>query len=189
MRAESLPELPEVLLLHPEVHADARGWLFEPFHAATFERLGLPTVWAQDVHSASVQGTVRGLHLQLSPMQGKLVRVLAGAILDVVVDLRAGSPTRRRWVAVPLRAEDRAMLWVPPGFAHGFSVPKGRAEVHYRLDAPRDVSSERALRWNDPALGIDWGLPSGIAPVLSERDSAAAPLAEILAELDSLHAH
>lgn len=160
--------LPDVRLLRPEVHADARGWLVESFRAETLAALGLPVQFPQENLAWSQPGVLRGLHHQERQAQGKLVQVLVGAIWDVAVDLRADSPTRGRWVAQELCAERVEALWVPPGFAHGFYVTGGPALVQYKLTAPYAPEWDRCLAWDDPTLAIPWPLDG--PPLLSERD-------------------
>lgn len=146
--------IPDVKLLVPRVHRDARGFFTERWRA---DVPGLPTAWVQDNHSRSQRGTLRGLHYQLPPhAQGKLVGVVRGRILDVAVDLRRGSPTYGRHVSAVLDDEAQQQLWVPRGFAHGFLVLSDVADVLYKVDAPYDRESERGVRWDDPALAIDW---------------------------------
>ncbi len=167
--------LPGVLLLTPEVFSDARGEFFEVFNAAQFAALtGAESSFVQENHSLSAPGVLRGLHYQLAPAQGKLVRVVAGAVFDVAVDLRRHSPHFGRWVGTVLSAENRCQKWIPPGFAHGFLVlGAAPAELCYLVTAPYAPASERCLRFDDPALGIDW--PA--SPLtLSARDREAATL-------------
>lgn len=167
-------KIPGVLILEPTVHGDDRGWFMEIFNAGTFQRLGLPTEWVQDNQSMSVRGVVRGLHYQLNEPQGKLVRCLRGAILDVAVDIRRSSPTFGQWTAAELTAENKRMLWIPPRFAHGFSVLSDQAEVMYKCTTLWDRPSDRSLLWNDPAIGIDWQVRN---PIVAPKDADAPPLA------------
>jgi dTDP-4-dehydrorhamnose 3,5-epimerase len=164
-------------LIEAPVYADDRGFFTEVFHRATFAELGLPTEWPQDNHSRSVRGTVRGLHYQLRAPQGKLVRVVCGVIDDVIVDVRRGSATLGEHRTVRLEAGDGRQLWVPPGFAHGFLVLSERADVCYKCTTVYDPLYERAVAWNDPALGIDWRL-AGHEARLSPKDRAAPLLAD-----------
>lgn len=166
--------LPEVMILEPTVFRDGRGWFMETFNAATFRELGLPTEFVQDNQSVSRRGVVRGLHYQLEQPQGKLVRCNRGSILDVAVDIRRGSPTFGRWTAVELTAENRLMLWIPPKFAHGFSVLSDEAEVLYKCTTLWHKPSDTTLVWNDPDLAIDWRVTE---PIVSEKDQRGAPLA------------
>jgi dTDP-4-dehydrorhamnose 3,5-epimerase len=157
------------------VFGDERGFFFESWNARAFAAAGLPATFVQDNHSRSACGVLRGLHYQVEHAQGKLVRVVAGAVFDVVVDLRRSSPTFGRSVGVTLSAADRRMLWVPPGFAHGFLALSEHAEFLYKTTDYWYPEHERTLLWSDAALGIDWPL-SG-APVLTAKDAAGAPLA------------
>jgi len=169
--------LPDVLLLEPELFEDERGHFFESFHLHRFRDLsGVPASFVQDNHSRSTHGVLRGLHYQIQRPQGKLVRVVSGEIYDVAVDLRLGSPCFGRWLGIMLSARNRRQLWIPPGFAHGFVVTSGAAEVLYKTTDYRVADHERSLRWNDPALAIAWPLAG--APVLSEKDRIAPLLAE-----------
>ncbi len=169
--------IPDVLVFEPQVYGDARGFFYESFNARRFNELsGLEVNFVQDNHSSSARGVLRGLHYQIQQPQGKLVRVIAGAIFDVVVDLRASSPSFGRWVGVELSAENRRQIWVPPGFAHGFVVTSERAECLYKTTDYWAPAHERSLLWNDPALAIAWPLQG--EPVLSAKDSAAVRLAE-----------
>jgi dTDP-4-dehydrorhamnose 3,5-epimerase len=164
-----------VLLLEPEVFHDERGYFFESFNARRFfDVTGLSPVFVQDNHSCSRRDVVRGLHYQVQVPQGKLVRVVAGKVFDVVVDLRAGSPSFGRWIGTELSAENRRQLWVPPGCAHGFLTLSEHAECLYKTTEYWSPGNERTLLWNDPQLGIAWPL-SG-EPVLSAKDRAGTPL-------------
>lgn len=169
-------ELPGVVVIEPEVHKDERGFFLETFHGERYRRHGLPEVFVQDNHSRSVRGTLRGLHAQLRRPQGKLVRVVAGEVWDVAVDIRVGSPTFRRWVAVVLSAGNFRELYVPPGFAHGFCVLSEVAEVEYKCTDYYDPESELRLAWNDPELAIPWPVRD---PILSAKDRAARTLREL----------
>ena len=169
--------LPEVLILEPKVFGDARGFFYESFSQRDFEAAtGERVVFVQDNHSGSVRGVLRGLHYQIQQPQGKLVRVAKGEVYDVAVDLRRSSPRFGRWVGVTLSAENRRQLWVPPGFAHGFLVTSEAAEFLYKTTDYYAPEHERSLRWNDPALGIDWPLEGPLT--LSGKDMAARPLSE-----------
>jgi dTDP-4-dehydrorhamnose 3,5-epimerase len=169
-------ELPGVVVIEPEVHKDERGFFLETFHGERYRRHGLPEVFVQDNHSRSVRGTLRGLHAQLRRPQGKLVRVVAGEVWDVAVDIRVGSPTFRKWVAVVLSAGNFRELYVPPGFAHGFCVLSEVAEVEYKCTDYYDPESELRLAWNDPELAIPWPVRD---PILSAKDRAARTLREL----------
>lgn len=176
-RATGLPGLPEVLLLEPRVFGDDRGFFFESFNQRSFESLtGVSATFVQDNHSRSARHVLRGLHYQLLHPQGKLVRVVAGAVLDVAVDIRRSSPNFGRWSAVELSAESKCQLWVPSGFAHGFVVLSDYAECLYKTTDYWYPEHERCIAWNDPALGIRW--PEGMAPVLSAKDQMGTPLAD-----------
>lgn len=161
-------KIPDVLLVEPRVFEDNRGFFMETWHRARFAAAGIDCELVQDNHSRSVQGTLRGLHYQIRQPQGKLVRVTAGEIFDVAVDLRRSSPTFGRWVGTYLSADSKRMLWVPPGFGHGFYVTGGPAEVEYKCSAFYFPEHERCIRWDDPQLEIEWPLDG--EPILSERD-------------------
>ncbi|HEX6097693.1 MAG TPA: dTDP-4-dehydrorhamnose 3,5-epimerase [Thermoanaerobaculia bacterium] len=167
--------LPEVLILDPRVHGDDRGWFMETYNAATFREAGLPETFVQDNHSYSRRGVLRGLHYQLHEPQGKLVRCTRGRILDVAVDIRRSSPRFGQWTAVELTEENRRMLWIPPRFAHGFTILSDDAEVLYKCTTGWDAPTDRTILWNDPDLAIDWGVT---APQLSAKDAAGKPLRE-----------
>lgn len=165
--------IPDVIVIEPQVFGDARGFFFESWNARDFAEQGIDAEFVQDSHSRSVKGVLRGLHYQIRQPQGKLIRAAAGEIFDVVVDLRKSSPTCGRHVAVRLSAETHQMLWVPPGFAHGFCVLSGFAEILYKQTACYAPQHERSLLWNDPELAIDWPLAG--APILSDKDRAGLP--------------
>ena len=168
--------LPDVLILEPRVFGDERGFFMESYNRQRFAELGLPTEFVQDNHSRSARGVLRGLHYQIRQPQGKLVRVVRGAVYDVAVDLRRGSPTFGRWAGVELTEENKRMLWIPPGFAHGFLVLSDCADFLYKATDFYAPEHERCLLWNDPALGIAWPL-SG-EPILSAKDRAGKSLSE-----------
>jgi dTDP-4-dehydrorhamnose 3,5-epimerase len=168
--------LKDVVILQPKVFGDERGFFLEAYNEATFGSLGLPTRYMQDNHSGSRKGVLRGLHYQLQQPQGKLVRALRGAIYDVAVDLRQDSPQFGQWFGTELSAENRRMLWVPPGFGHGFLVTSDFAEVSYKATELYAPAFERSILWNDPAIGIEWPLDG--EPTLSEKDRAGLPLAD-----------
>ena len=166
---------PEVLLLEPRLFSDERGFVFESYNRRAFmEATGIDPQFVQDNHSHSRRNVIRGLHYQIRHEQGKLVRCVVGEVLDVVVDIRRASPSFGRWTAVVLSAENRRMLWVPPGFAHGFAVHSDTAQVLYKLSGYYAPEWERCLRWDDAELAVDWGL-SG-EPVLSPKDRAGVLL-------------
>jgi dTDP-4-dehydrorhamnose 3,5-epimerase len=169
--------LPGVLVIEPQVFLDERGFFFESFNERRFAELtGLHPQFVQDNHSKSLRNVVRGLHYQVGAPQGKLVRVVAGAIFDVVVDLRRSSPTFGQWHGIELSAENRRQLWIPPGFAHGFLATSDSAECVYKTTDYWSPANERTLLWNDPALAIRWPLEN--APILSGKDQAGVPLAQ-----------
>jgi dTDP-4-dehydrorhamnose 3,5-epimerase len=174
---QSVPtSLKDVVILEPKVYGDERGFFLEAYNEATFRAMGLPTRFAQDNHSGSRKGVLRGLHYQLQQPQGKLVRALRGEIFDVAVDLRRDSAQFGQWFGAVLSAENRRCLWVPPGFAHGFLVTSDFAEVSYKTTELYAPAFERSLLWNDPAIGIDWPLDG--EPTLSETDKAGSLLAD-----------
>ena len=175
--------LPDVVLIEPEVHGDQRGFFMETWHARKFVAAGIDATFVQDNHSRSIQGTLRGLHLQARQPQGKLIRVVAGEMFDVVVDLRKDSPTFRRWVGCTLSAANRHQLWVPPGFAHGFYTLSDAAEIIYKCTDFYAPEHERILRWDDPDLAVHWPLMPGQSPILSAKDAAGVPLRELVAGL------
>lgn len=165
-------ELPEILILEPRVFSDDRGFFFESFNSRDFlEATGLDVAFVQDNHSRSAAGVLRGLHYQIEHAQGKLVRVVSGAVFDVAVDLRRSSPNFGKWSGVLLSAENKRQLWVPPGFAHGFLVTEGPAEFLYKTTDFRYAEHERSLLWNDADIGIAW--PADVAPQLAPKDAAA----------------
>jgi dTDP-4-dehydrorhamnose 3,5-epimerase len=167
----------DVLVIEPAVFGDARGFFYESWNRRAFSALvGRDVDFVQDNHSASAHGVLRGLHYQVRQSQGKLVRVVAGEVFDVAVDLRRSSPTFGRSVSASLSAENRRMMWVPPGFAHGFLVLSERAEFLYKTTDYYAPEHERTLLWNDPALGIAWPLAG--PPVLKPKDAAGTPLAQ-----------
>lgn len=169
--------IPEVLILEPQVFGDDRGFFFESFNARRFEQLtGIAVNFVQENHSKSARGVLRGLHYQIRQPQGKLVRVVAGAIYDVVVDLRRSSPFFGRWIGIELSADNRRQLWVPPGFAHGFVVISDSAECLYNTTDYWAPEHERVILWNDPELGIEWPLAG--PPMLSSKDSMGLALAD-----------
>ena len=165
-------ELSEVLLIEPDVFRDERGWFMETFSTRTFAN-ELPAEFQQDNHSFSRKNVIRGLHYQLDPPQGKLVRCVRGTILDVAVDIRRDSPTFRKWVGRELSADNHRMLWIPAGFAHGFAVLSDEAEVVYKCTTLWNPKGEGAIAWNDPSIGIDWQVKD---PIIGKRDAEALPL-------------
>jgi dTDP-4-dehydrorhamnose 3,5-epimerase len=173
--------IPDVLIVEPKVFGDARGFFFESFNQLRFEQLtGLSPQFVQDNHSRSARGVLRGLHYQIEQAQGKLVRVSAGEVFDVCVDLRRSSPTFGKSVCVMLSADNHRQLWIPPGFAHGFMVTSDSADFQYKTTDYYAPAHERSLQWNDPALDIDWPLHAvGGVPTLSAKDQAGLPLARV----------
>lgn len=166
-----------LLMLEPRVFGDDRGFFYESFNARQFaEATGVTASFVQDNHSRSAKGVLRGLHYQIQQAQGKLVRVTAGAVYDVAVDLRKSSPTFGQWFGAELSAENKRQMWIPAGFAHGFVVTSEHAEFLYKTTDYWAPEHERAILWNDPALGITW--PLDVTPLLSAKDQAAALLAD-----------
>ena len=170
-------ELEGLIVVEPDVYRDPRGFFLESYNARKYAEGGIPATFVQDNHSASVRGTLRGLHAQRSRPQGKLVRVIEGAVLDVAVDVRRRSPTFGRWIGVELTAENLRQCWVPPGFLHGFCVLSERAQLEYKVTDFYDPRDEIGVIWNDPRIGIDWPLKD---PVLSAKDVKLPRLEEIL---------
>jgi dTDP-4-dehydrorhamnose 3,5-epimerase len=167
-------EIPEVLIIEPKVFEDDRGFFFESFNRRAFaEKTGVEADFVQDNHSRSSQNVLRGLHYQIQQPQGKLVRVVAGAVFDVAVDIRKSAPTFGKWVGCLLSAENKRQLWVPVGFAHGFLVVSQTAEVLYKATDYYAPGQERCILWNDPDLAINWDLTA--PPVLSAKDQAGQP--------------
>ncbi|WP_129777751.1 dTDP-4-dehydrorhamnose 3,5-epimerase [Peristeroidobacter soli] len=167
--------LSEVVLIEPKVFGDTRGFFVETWAARKFAEGGIDAHFVQDNHSRSSRWVLRGLHYQLRHTQGKLVRVTEGAVFDVAVDVRKSSPTFGQWVGECLSAENQRMMWVPPGFAHGFLVLSERVDFLYKCTDYYDPSSECTLLWNDPAIGVEWPIPAGVEPVVSEKDRNGAP--------------
>ena len=174
--------IPDVMLIEPKVFGDTRGFFFESFNQRAFnDATGTNHQFVQDNHSRSTQGVLRGLHFQVSPKaQGKLVRVVRGAVFDVAVDIRQGSPTAGQWVGVELTEDNHRQLWIPPGLAHGFLVLSESADFVYKTTDYYSPQHERSLAWNDPQLAIAWP-DLGKAPVLSGKDLAGLSLAAVLA--------
>lgn len=170
-------DIPDVLIIEPKVFGDSRGFFFESFNQRQFEQLtGLAPNFVQDNHSRSARGVLRGLHYQIQQPQGKLVRVIAGEVFDVCVDMRRSSPTFGQSVCVSLSAENHRQLWIPPGFAHGFLVTSESADFTYKTTDYYAPEHERTVLWNDPALAIAWPLQG--EPLLSAKDKAGIPLAQ-----------
>lgn len=169
--------IPDVMVIEPAVFGDHRGFFFESFNAREFKRLtGIEPPIMQDNHSRSAKGVLRGLHYQIAQPQGKLIRVIAGEVFDVAVDIRRSSPTFGRWVANTLSAENKKQMWIPAGFAHGFQVIAEHAEVLYKTTDYYAPQHERCILWNDPQLGIEW--PHRENPIVSAKDANGAPFSE-----------
>lgn len=170
--------IPDVMLFEPKVFGDDRGFFFESFNHAQFEEaIGRKVSFAQDNHSKSAKNVLRGLHYQIQQPQGKLVRVIAGEVFDVAVDIRKSSPTFGKWVGETLTAENKKQLWVPEGFAHGFVTLSENAEFLYKATNYYAPQFERSILWSDPTIGIQWPLTS--SPILSGKDSLASLLADV----------
>ncbi len=169
--------IPDLLILEPQVFGDARGFFFESFNQQDFNQAtGQKVQFVQDNHSRSAQGVLRGLHYQLQQAQGKLVRVVRGAVFDVAVDIRKNSPTFGQWVGVELTEDNHKQMWIPPGFAHGFLVLSDSADFLYKTTDYYAPQYERCIVWDDPAIGITW--PKGLQPTLSAKDQVGKKLAE-----------
>jgi len=167
-------DIPDLYILEPKVFGDSRGWFMESWSASMMREIGFDYDFVQDNHSFSAEkGVLRGIHFQQSPYsQAKLVRCTKGAVLDIAVDLRKGSPTYKKWVSVELSEENKRQLLIPRGFGHGFLTLTNNSEFLYKADNPYNAAADRSIRWNDPELAIDWGIAR---PLLSEKD-ASAPL-------------
>ena len=167
--------IPDVLILEPQVFADARGFLLESWNSRKFcDAVGLDISFVQDNHSRSRRGVLRGLHYQIKQPQGKLVRVVSGCVFDCAVDLRKSSPTFGRWTGTELSGDNHRQLWIPVGFAHGFLVLSDSADFLYKTTDYYAPQHERSVAWNDPAVGIAW--PADVEPVLSAKDKAGVQL-------------
>ena len=182
MRVLQTP-IPGLLVVEPRVFGDERGFFLETFNAERFAEHGLPTTFVQDNHSRSARGVLRGLHYQRRNPQGKLVSVVRGEVWDVAVDIRDGSPTFGKWFGMSLSESRRQLLWIPPGFAHGFCVLSESADFLYKCTALYDAADDRGIRWDDPAIGIDWPIAD---PTLSAKDRALPTLAEAMDALPVL---
>jgi dTDP-4-dehydrorhamnose 3,5-epimerase len=167
--------LPEVILIKPRVFGDARGFFYETWQAQRFSAAGIAAQFVQDNHSHSTLHTLRGLHFQIQQPQGKLVRVTHGEVFDVAVDIRRHSPRFGQWVGALLSETNHHMLWVPAGFAHGYLALSAEVDFLYKCTDYYAPQHERAIRWDDPEIGVQWPLPAGVPPVLSAKD-AVAPL-------------
>ncbi|MDB5737284.1 MAG: dTDP-4-dehydrorhamnose 3,5-epimerase [Sphingomonas bacterium] len=170
--------IPGPMIIEPQVFGDERGFFLESWNADRFAAVGLDLTFVQDNHSRSAKGVLRGLHFQNPNPQGKLVRVVAGAVWDVAVDLRRSSPHFGKWAGVELSATNKRMFWVPPGFAHGFLSLEDNTDFLYKCTATYAPADEQSLLWNDPAIGIEWPL-GDIVPQLSAKDVVAKPLANV----------
>jgi len=163
--------IPDVLIIKPQIFSDERGYFFEAYHRERFSKAGIPVDFVQDNESKSQKNVLRGLHLQRPPFaQGKLIRVVQGAVLDIAVDVRTKSPHFGKWVSTMLSGENKWMFWIPPGFAHGFLTLEEGTVFSYKCTQFYNKNSEMAIRWNDPDLAVNWGI---IDPVLSEKDKTA----------------
>jgi dTDP-4-dehydrorhamnose 3,5-epimerase len=171
-----------VVVLIPGIVDDERGFFSEVYRKDQFEELGLPGVFVQENHSRSFGAVIRGLHFQRDPSMGKLMRVMVGSAFLVAVDIRPGSPTRGQWFGIEASADNRRQVWAPAGFARGFCVLSDSAEVQYKCTGLYNASGESGIRWNDPALGIDWPVND---PIISQKDAGAQSLAEWLARPES----
>lgn len=172
--------IPGPLILEPKVFGDERGFFLESWNAEAFAQAGLDLTFVQDNHSRSQKGVLRGMHFQNPEPQGKLVRVVRGAVFDAVVDLRWSSPSFGKWTGVVLSAENKRMFWVPEGFAHGFLTLEDDTDFLYKCTAPYAPQHEQSLTWNDPAVGIEWPL-DGLEPILSVKDAAGVALRDVKA--------
>jgi dTDP-4-dehydrorhamnose 3,5-epimerase len=169
--------IPDVKLIEPKVFGDDRGFFLESWNARAFADAGIDATFVQDNHSRSAKGVLRGLHYQMNPAQGKLVRVVAGAVFDVAVDMRRSSPTFGQWVGETLSAENKRMLWVPAGFAHGFVALADGTELLYKCTEFYTPAAEHSLAWDDPSVGIAWPL-DGAAPLVSAKDAVGTAFAD-----------
>lgn len=176
-------KIPAVKLIEPKVFGDERGFFMETWNEKAFREAGIDATFVQDNHSRSVKNTLRGLHYQIKQPQGKLVRVTRGEVFDVAVDLRTNSPTFGQWVGEYLSEENNRMLWVPPGFAHGFLVTSDTADFQYKCTDFYAPEHERAIQWNDPNLSINWGASNPEELLLSDKDKYASSLDQAIVEL------
>jgi dTDP-4-dehydrorhamnose 3,5-epimerase len=170
--------IPDVIIIKPDVYGDDRGYFFESFHVSKFADFGITEPFVQDNESQSQKDVLRGLHYQVEPFaQGKLVRVIKGAVLDIAVDIRRNSPTFGKWVSMQLSGENKWICWIPKGFAHGFVTLEDNTIFTYKCSGVYNKASEASIRWNDPELSINWGVES---PLLSEKDKVAPLLKDAL---------
>ena len=167
--------LPDVVLVKPKVHGDDRGFFAETWHQSKFAEAGICPDFVQDNHSRSTRHTLRGLHYQIQCPQGKLVRVVSGKVFDVAVDMRQTSSTFGKWVGIELSAQNHHLLWIPPGFAHGFVVLSESADFVYKCTDFWAPQHERTLLWSDPDIGIEWPMPATVNPLLSVKDATGTP--------------
>ena len=172
-------EIPDVILIKPQVFKDERGFFQETYQKSRFAEMGITADFVQDNHSGSRKNILRGLHYQIQNTQGKLVRAIKGEIYDVAVDIRRSSPTFKQWVGVRLSAERHEQLWVPPGFAHGFLTLSDWVEIIYKTTDIYAPQHERTLLWNDPAVGVIWPLSEGFAPEMSAKDMQGKLLSDL----------
>ncbi|MFH1153574.1 MAG: dTDP-4-dehydrorhamnose 3,5-epimerase [Pseudomonadota bacterium] len=169
--------IPDIILIEPRVFGDDRGFFMETWRKDDFKKHVTQLSFVQENHSRSRQGVLRGLHYQIVKPQGKLIRIVAGEVFDVAVDLRRSSPTFKQWTGITLSADNKKSLWIPPGFAHGFLVISKEAELIYKCTDYYAPEHERCINWNDPAIGINWPVClAGIHPILSDKDAAGRPL-------------
>jgi dTDP-4-dehydrorhamnose 3,5-epimerase len=168
----------DVVVIDPVIHEDARGFLMETWQERRYRDAGIDARFVQDVHSRSSRNTLSGLHYQIGRPQGKLIRVVRGEVYDVAVDVRRSSSTYGLWVGEYLSAENRRLIWIPPGFAHGFLVLSDTADFEYRMTDYYAPGEERTILWDDPDIGIDWPLPKGFEPLLSAKDLAGVAFRE-----------
>lgn len=171
--------LPEVVLIKPKVFGDSRGYFLESWQQKKFADAGIEANFVQDNHSHSSQWILRGMHYQIRQTQGKLVRVTRGAVYDVAIDIRRSSPRFGQWVGVELNDTNHHMLWVPPGFAHGFVALTDQVDFLYKCTDLYAPQYERTIRWDDPAVGIEWPLPAGVTPLLAARDAQAGGIQDV----------
>jgi len=171
-------KIPDVILIEPRVYGDQRGFFVETFRADLYSEVGIPIEFVQDNHSGSRKGTLRGLHYQIHQTQGKLLRVVAGEIYDVAVDIRQSSPTFGQWVGEVLSAKNKSQLWIPPGFAHGFYVLSEWAEITYKATDFYAPEWDRTILWCDPTIGVEWPILPGTEPLLSTKDTQGKLLDE-----------
>ena len=164
-------KIPDVIMIEPKIVEDERGFFLESYRESKFIEAGIMDIFVQENHSSSQKGVLRGLHYQITQPQGKLIRAIAGEILDVAVDIRRSSPTFGQWVGIILSETNKRQLWVPKGFAHGFYVLSEQAQVMYKVTDYYAPESERTILWNDPQIGIDWQIANHSAPVLSAKDA------------------